>query len=153
MLVRFLDDGDGQNLAVTTCLAMSLMNTNLGINIRQHGTALILNHNAVYLGSSVTAESVSMRRGVEWDGISALLKCLGDSKRLEILRRLTHERSYGLALAEQMGMDQGNVSRNLGMLFNYGMLKQEREVHRTYYQTDSEALHDFFVRVEQLIHS
>ncbi len=134
-------------------IALSCMNTNLGSNLGGSNTALRLNYRALFLGSSVTPESTTIRKGVEWDGISALLKCLGDSKRLEMLRRLAKERSYGLALAEAMGIDQGNVSRNLGMLYNCGMLKQEREVHRTYYQTDSEALHDFFVRVEQLIHS
>lgn len=136
-----------------TYLAFSYMNTNLSILMLLNNSVWNRNRNILYFGSLVTPESTVMRKGVEWDGISALLKCLGDSKRLEILRRLTKERSYGLALAEEMGMDQGNVSRNLGMLYNCGMLRQEREIHRTYYQTDSEALHEFFVRVEKLIHS
>lgn len=134
-----------------TYLAVSCMNTNFGSNLLRGKTALNHSYNAVYVGSSATPESITVRKGVELDGISALFKCLSDKKRLEMLQRLAKERMYGQALAEVMNMDQGHVSRNLGMLNNCGLVVQQREMHRTYYETDCDALHDFFMRVENLI--
>lgn len=134
-----------------TCLALSFMNTNVTNGLLREKTPLNQCYNAVYLGSSATPESISVRKGVELDGISALFKCLSDKKRLEMLQRLAKERMYGQALAEVMNMDQGHVSRNLGMLNNCGLVVQQREMHRTYYETDCDALHEFFMRVENLI--
>lgn len=144
---------EAKDAAEETWLAPTFMNTNILAAMGAKNSILGLAHNVVLVGSLITMGSMAIRRGVELDGISALLKCLADRKRLEILHRLAKERSYGLALAESIGMDPGHVSRNLGMMHNYGFLKLERESLRAYYKADREALHDFLMRLEEVIFS
>ena len=83
--------------------------------------------------------------------VGNMLKCIGDKKRLEILRRLASKPSYGLELAEDMGVDSGHMSRILGQMHSYGFLREDKDRLRVYYQTDREAIHNFLKLVEDTI--
>lgn len=83
--------------------------------------------------------------------VIAVLKALGDKKGLEILNCLARGRSYCHELADAMGADPGNMSRNLAMLHNYGFLRQKRDAQKNYYETDVDAIRNFLQRVEHLL--
>lgn len=144
---------EAEDAAEDTWLAAGFMNTNIMAAMGAKYSLRNLEHNLVLMGSLISMESIAIRKGVELDGISVLMKCLADRKRLEILHRLAKERSYGLALSESIGMDPGQVSRSLGMMHNFGFLKLERESLRAYYVADREAFHEFLVRLEEVIFS
>lgn len=129
-----------------TRVALSLMNTNMVVALMTGRCAFDLPHNCLVIGSAITPISIITKRGPDLDSISTVLKCISDRNRLEILHQLSIERSYGQALAETLGVDPGNLSRNLAMLHSYGFLKQERGPWRTYYETDQEALRKFLLR-------
>lgn len=144
---------EAEDAAEDTWLAAGFMNTNIMAAMGAKNSLRNLEHNLVLVGSLISVESIAIRRGVELDGITVLMKCLADRKRLEILHRLAKERSYGLALSESIGMDPGQVSRSLGMMHNFGFLKLERESLRAYYVADREAFHEFLMRLEEVIFS
>lgn len=107
--------------------------------------------NLVLIGSAVAPQSGLRREGTDIQTVSAILKCIADKKRMEILQRLSVERSYCHELAEVMGMHPGNMSRTLNQLHSYGFLRMEREATINYYRTDPEAVHNFLELVETVI--
>lgn len=107
--------------------------------------------NFIFMGCSVTTTSVFRERDLSLEFLSATLKVLGDKKRLDILRRLSKNRAYGMELAESMGINQGNLSRSLSLLHSCGFVRQTRENLRTYYQADQEAFCDFMKQLEHII--
>ena len=151
LLERMCMKNEAQGAGEMTWVALSAMNTNIVTTIMEEDLGTVLGHNCLFMGGAITTTSIAARHDSRLDGVLAVLKCLSDRKRLEILRRLSRGRSYGQALAESMGMDPGNVSRNLGMLHSYGLLRQERSTLRAFYETDREALHEFLVRLEKTI--
>lgn len=134
-----------------TWLAPSLMRGNILYMSMSGPSAFCNTHNAICMGCFVTPYSSMHRRVRSLDGICSTLKCLGDYKRLEILRRLSRERSYCMELAESMDTDSGNMSRSLALLHSVGLLSQEKETFRTYYRTDRQALHEFLQILENTI--
>ena len=114
---------------------------------------LALAHNILYIGSAIPANGLPRSRGGDVETVGNMLKCIGDKKRLEILRRLSSEPSYGLELAEIMGMDSGHMSRILSQMHSYGFLREDKDRLRVYYQTDREAIHKFLEMVESTIFS
>lgn len=152
-LVRLFGAEESRDVVGETWIAPTYMNSNILVAVGAENSLWELDHNVLLLGSLISTESITRQDSIELDSISAILKCLADRKRLEILHRLARERSYGLALAESIGMDPGHVSRNLGMMHNYGFVKQEREILRTYYHADRQTVHDFLMRVEEAIFS
>lgn len=141
----------GEDCAQTTWFAFSLMNTNSVVVVTTDSAGYDLDHNCLFVGGAITPDFYSNRTARNLDEFSTVLKYISDRKRLEILRLLSKNRSYGHSLAEATGIHPGNISRNLAMLHQYGFLKQEKEPWRTYYETDQEALHDFLVRLEREI--
>lgn len=107
--------------------------------------------NFIYVGCGVTANSLLENQDTLLDNVSATLKILSDRRRLDVLRRLSKDRSYCHELADIIGSDPGNMSRTLTILHSYGFLCQQREAQRNYYQTDKAAIHDFFKQVEDLL--
>lgn len=134
-----------------TWVSLSLMNTNAVIVHMMGASAFPLTHNCMTIGSAITSTSRAKKRGTDLDSVYTILKCLCDRNRLEILHRLSHDRSYCRALADTTGIDPGNLSRSLSMLYSYGFLRQERGTWRTYYETDRAAIHEFLMRVEEEI--
>ncbi len=109
--------------------------------------------NLLILGSGATAGSHLRQQSSILDGLSSILKAISDRRRLEILCRLSHGRSYCYELAEAMGIDASNMSRHLAQLNQYGLLHQEREHMINYYETNKEALLDFLQLVGTTIMS
>ncbi len=140
-----------QGAGEETWVGLSLMNTNTVFASMTGDCVFGLKHNCLMIGSAITPTSRVKRRGADLDSVSTILKCLCDRNRLEVLHQLSIGRSYGQALAETLGMDPGNLSRNLAMLHSYGFLKQERGPWRTYYETDPEALRKFMLRAVDII--
>lgn len=135
-----------------TCVAVLMMDSDLltAVTSRSH---LELDYNILYIGSAIPYDGLPRRRGGDVETVGNMLKCIGDKKRLEILRRLSKEPSYGLELAEIMGVDSGHMSRILGQMHSFGFLREEKDRLRVYYQADREAIHSFLVMVEDTIFS
>lgn len=131
-----------------TTMAISLMYSNVVIYEEAEGES---EKNYIYMGCNVNTASTLRSRETSFESVSAVLKALSDKKRLEILSRLNKERSYCHELSESMNADQGNMSRNLAILYNYGFLRLEREAQRNYYHTDLEAIRTFLRQVEELL--
>lgn len=107
--------------------------------------------NYLYIGCGVSAKSQRRDSSLTYEMLSLSLKALSDKKRLELLGRLNKDRAYSHELAEAMGMDPSNMSRNLALLCSYGFLKQEREGQKNYYQTDREAVRHFLRQLERVL--
>lgn len=134
-----------------TWLATSLMRGNILHMAMSGPSTFSRDHNVICMGCFVTPSSSMHKKVRSLDGICATLKCLSDHRRLEILQRLSKERSYCMELAESMGADSGNMSRTLALLHSFGFLSQEKEVFRTYYRTDRQVIHEFLEIFENTI--
>lgn len=147
-LSRLFGDEVASVAGKKTTMAISLMYSNMVIyEIGDEETE----QNYIYMGCNVNTGSTLRSRESSFENVSAVLKALSDKKRLEILSRLNKERSYCHELSETMNADQGNMSRNLSILYNYGFLRMEREAQRNYYHTDLEAIRTFLRQVEELL--
>jgi len=134
-----------------TKIAICYMGSNW-ISYSMAGDAYIpRDHNILIIGSAATSTAIANTKLSDTETIGAMLKALGDKRRLDILRRLNKERSYCHELAETMGIDPGNMSRNLALLHSFGFLQQEKELPIYYYQTDREAIRSFLQLVESVI--
>ena len=141
-----------EKLGEHTRVAVLLMDSDLLTAVAAH-SPLELDYNILYIGSAIPANGLPRSRGGDVETVGNMLKCIGDKKRLEILRRLSAEPSYGLELAEIMGVDSGHMSRILSQMHGYGFLREEKDRLRVYYQTDREAIHNFLEMVENTIFS
>ena len=135
-----------------TRVAVLLMDSDLLTAVAAN-SPLALDYNILYIGSAIPANGLPRSRGGDVETVGNMLKCIGDKKRLEILRRLSREASYGLELAEVMGVDSGHMSRILSQMHGYGFLQEEKDRLRVYYRTDREAIHNFLEMVENTIFS
>ena len=133
-----------------TRVAVLLMDSNLLTAVAAR-SPLELPYNTLYIGSAIPANGLPRSRGGDVETVGNMLKCIGDKKRLEILRRLGSKPSYGLELAEDMGVDSGHMSRLLSQMHSYGFLREDKDRLRVYYQTDREAIHNFLKLVEDTI--
>ena len=133
-----------------TRIAILMMDSGLLTAVAAH-SPLALDYNTLYIGSAIPANGLPRSRGGDVATVGNMLKCIGDRKRLEILRRLSAEPSYGLELAEIMGVDSGHMSRILSQMHSYGFLREEKDRQRVYYRTDREAIHNFLEMVEDTI--
>ena len=150
-LVRTADETAIVGAGEKTLVAYSLMSCDRLV-FDMAGVSLICQeHNFLYIGSTLTKDSTARRLNVDIGGVGAIMKSIGDKKRLEILQRLSKKRSYCHELADQMGLDPGHMSRNLSVLHSYGFLRQERESLKNYYRTDPEAIRNFLKVVETTI--
>lgn len=133
-----------------TRVAVLLMDSDLLTAVAAN-SPLALDYNILYIGSAIPANGLPRTRGGDVQTLANMLKCLGDKKRLEILRRLSSTRSYGLELAEIMGVDSGHMSRILSQMHSYGFLQEEKDRQRVYYRTDREAIRNFLELVENTV--
>ena len=135
-----------------TRVAVLLMDSDLLTAVAAH-SPLELAYNILYIGSAIPANGLPRSRGGDVETVGNMLKCIGDKRRLQILRHLSAEPSYGLELAELMGVDSGHMSRILSQMHGYGFLREEKDRQRVYYRTDREAIHNFLEMVEDTIFS
>ena len=135
-----------------TRVAVLLMDSDLLTAVAAR-SPLSLPYNILYIGSAIPANGLPRSRGGDIQTVGNMLKCIGDKKRLEILRRLSAQPAYGLELAEVMGVDSGHMSRILSQMHSYGFLREDKDRQRVYYSTDREAIHNFLQMVEDTIFS
>ena len=135
-----------------TKVAVLMMDSDLLTAVAAN-SPLALDHNILYIGSAIPGNGLPRSRGGDVETVGNMLKCIGDKKRLEILRRLSTGPSYGLELAEVMGMDSGHMSRILSQMHSFGFLQEDKDRLRVYYRTDREAIHTFLEMVENTIFS
>ena len=133
-----------------TRVAILLMDSDLLTAVAAH-SPLELPYNILYIGCAIPANGLPRSRGGDLETVGNMLKSIGDKKRLEILRRLADAPSYGLELAEDLGMDSGHMSRILSQMHGYGFLIEEKDRLRVYYRTDREAIRSFLDMVENTI--
>lgn len=141
-----------EKMSDTTRVAVLLMDSDL-LTVTAAESHLNLGYNTLYIGSAIPSNGLPRRRGGDLETVGNMLKCIGDKKRLEILRRLSKEPSYGLELAEIMGVDSGHMSRILSQMHSYGFLREDKDRLRVYYQADRETIHNFLEMVEDTIFS
>ncbi len=134
-----------------TVIAVSLMNTHQLLLEMEKNSPMGLEYNMLYIGGGIPYNSSAKGKGGDLETLSTILKAFGDKRRLEILQRLSRQASYGLELADAMGMDSGNMSRTLAQLHSYGFLREEKDRLRVYYRTDREVIHNFLELVEDTI--
>lgn len=151
-VATFADEAFLAKMNDHTRVAVLLMDSDLLTAVAAH-SPLELDYNILYIGSAIPANGLPRSRGGDVEAVGNMLKCIGDKKRLEILRRLSREPSYGLELAEVMGVDSGHMSRILSQMHSYGFLREDKDRLRVYYRTDREAIHNFLEMVEDTIFS
>ena len=149
-VATFTSDAFLEKMSERTRIAVLLMDSNLVTAVAAR-SPLSLEYNILYIGCAVPANSLPRSRGGDVETVGNMLKCIGDKKRLEILRRLAAAPSYGLELAEDMGMDSGHMSRILSQMHGFGFLREEKDRLRVYYRTDREAIRSFLELVEHTI--
>jgi DNA-binding transcriptional ArsR family regulator len=146
----FTDESFLSKMSETTRVAVLMMDSNL-LSATAAKAFLQLGYNALYIGCAIPANGLPRSRGGDLETVGNMLKSIGDKKRLEILRRLADAPSYGLELAEDLGMDSGHMSRILSQMHGYGFLIEEKDRLRVYYRTDREAIRSFLDMVENTI--
>lgn len=74
------------------------------------------------------------------DELSILLKVINEKSRMEILKILINNKSYGKALSETIGISTPTVSHHLEVLKKAGFVKQEKIRNIKYFYADKERL-------------
>ena len=149
-VASFANEAFLSKMSERTRVAVLLMDSDLLTAVSAR-SPLALEYNILYIGSAIPANGLPRNRGGDVATVGNMLKCIADKKRLEILRRLSAQPSYGLELAEIMGVDSGHMSRILSQMHSYGFLREDKDRLRVYYRTDPEAIHNFLELVEDTI--
>ncbi len=74
------------------------------------------------------------------DELSSILKVIDDKSRMEILRILVNNKSYGKALSDIIGISTPTVSHHLEILKQAGFVKEEKIRNIKYFTADKERL-------------
>lgn len=74
------------------------------------------------------------------DELSNILKVIDDKSRMEILRILVNNKSYGKALSDIVGISTPTVSHHLEILKQAGFVKEEKIRNIKYFTADKERL-------------
>lgn len=72
--------------------------------------------------------------------LSSILKVIDDKSRMEILRLLVNNKSYGKALSDLVGISTPTVSHHLDILKQGGFVKEEKIRNIKYFYADKEKL-------------
>ncbi|MGE5678258.1 MAG: ArsR/SmtB family transcription factor [Pseudomonadota bacterium] len=74
------------------------------------------------------------------DELSTILKVIDDKSRMEILRLLVNNKSYGKALSDLVGISTPTVSHHLDILKQAGFVKEEKIRNIKYFYADKDKL-------------
>jgi DNA-binding transcriptional ArsR family regulator len=74
------------------------------------------------------------------DELSTILKVIDDKSRMEILRILVNNKSYGKALSDLVGISTPTVSHHLDVLKKAGFIKEEKIRNIKYFYANKEKL-------------
>lgn len=72
--------------------------------------------------------------------LSSMLKVIDDKSRMEILRILVNNKSYGKAISDSVGISTPTVSHHLDVLKQAGLVKEEKIRNIKYFYADREKL-------------
>ena len=72
--------------------------------------------------------------------LSSVLKIIDDKSRMEILRILMNNKSYGKALSDLVGLSTPTVSHHLDILKQAGLIKEEKIRNIKYFYADKDKL-------------
>ena len=72
--------------------------------------------------------------------LSAILKIIDDKSRMEILRILVNNKSYGKALSDIVGISTPTISHHLDILKRAGFIKEEKTRNIKYFYANKEKL-------------
>lgn len=74
------------------------------------------------------------------DELSTILKVIDDKSRMEILRILVNNKSYGKAISDIVGISTPTVSHHLEILKNAGFVREEKIRNIKYFTADKDKL-------------
>lgn len=98
----------------------------------------------IYSGNKIYAvfdcRLVMDNREALLEELSAILKVIDDKSRMEILRILVNNKSYGKALSDLVGISTPTVSHHLDILKHAGFIKEEKIKNIKYFYADKEKL-------------
>ena len=83
--------------------------------------------------------------------LAALLKVLGDERRLEILALLKERRRYGSELAKELDLKSTTISQHMNALIGSGLVILNKEANRVYYEIDENAIRKILKRTSELL--
>lgn len=75
-----------------------------------------------------------------FQSLSSVLKVIDDKSRMEILRILINNKSYGKAISDMVGISTPTVSHHLDVLKQAGLVKEEKIRNIKYFYADREKL-------------
>lgn len=78
-------------------------------------------------------------------------KALSDETRLRILNILSERECCVCEVMQALDISQSRASRNLGMLYDAGFLKSERDGVWTVYSIDHETVHEYLPNLVDII--
>ncbi len=74
------------------------------------------------------------------DELSTILKVIDDKSRMEILRILVNDKSYGKAISDRVGISTPTVSHHLDILKQAGFVKEEKIRNIKYFYAEKEKI-------------
>lgn len=83
--------------------------------------------------------------------LAALLKALGDERRLEILALLKKRRLSGSELAKELNLTTATVSQHMTEMSGYGLVTWNKEMDRLYYEIDENAIRKILEQAWELL--
>ncbi len=89
---------------------------------------------------------------MQFDAIARLFQTLGDTTRLQILHILKESPAYVLELVDKTGLKQSNVSKQLGILHEAGLVARERHGNQIRYSIADPRIFDLCRLVCRKIH-
>lgn len=85
------------------------------------------------------------------EALPALLKCLGDKSKFEILCSLKERGKYNLELAEDVGLSPATVSHHMGMLLTNQLVSVEKRGGKVYYQLNPGPIREMLRGIEDIL--
>ena len=83
--------------------------------------------------------------------LAALLKALGDEKRLKILALLREGRRSGSELSQELSLKMTTVSHHMEEMMGFGLVTMRKEMDRVYYEIDENAIRKILKRTWELL--
>ncbi len=105
----------------------------------------------VFIGAAVYHEYTKGYSEQRVEKLAEVMKSFSDPVKLDILSKLYKSPDYCLNLAQLLKLNAGNVSRHLTSLYDCGLLLKERDMGRTYYSTDLDAIRHALRDIESYI--
>ena len=107
-----------------------------------------------YIGTAVKRMGLNHFRNNPVDQkkrLAALLKAMGDERRLEILALLKERRFSGSELAKELNLTTSTVAQHVNALMNYGLVTINKEMDRLYYEIDENAIRKILEQAWELL--